>query len=166
MAGRLLAQTALAALIAGGAVAQTKPPALFERLAGRWDCADHFVANGQAIASTLTIAGDAASGSLIVRHDDAAPFAYHSLEVWTPMKPGAGLRASISDAYSGMRWFAAADPDGPAIAWKRPEGGPPAETFGYLLQDDGSLRIDWSTARKDGTLALGDTLTCHKAPSP
>ena len=153
----------IAALIAGAAVAQTRPPPLFDRLIGRWDCAGRFVANGQAIASTVTFTRDEASSSLVVHHDDAKPFAYHSLEVWTPMKPGAGLRASVSDAYSGMRWFAAADPDGGSITWKRPVDGPTGEAFAYVLQDDGSLRIDWSTARKDGTLALGDTLTCHRA---
>ena len=57
------------------------------------------------IAADLSITADAPSGALIVRHDDVAPGAFHALEVWMPNKSGSGLKAALSDKFSGMRWL-------------------------------------------------------------
>ena len=65
------------------------------KFVGNWSCKGNF-SNGAPIAAELSIEADTPSGALIVRHDDVAPGAYHSLEVWMPNKSGAGLRAALS----------------------------------------------------------------------
>jgi len=137
----------------------------FAALEGRWSCAGHFISSGRPIASWLVITADTSSGALVVRHDDQPPAAYHALELWSVAKPGAGLRATIVDAYSGMRWLESPGWQGPNLVWTRFEAGAVAEQFAYRLQPGGGLTIDWSTART-GAMTLGDTLACTRAPPP
>jgi hypothetical protein len=131
---------------------------------GAWSCAGHFTANNQPISAHLAISRDAATNALLVRHDDDPPFAYHALEMWTAMKSG-GLRASIADAFTGMRWFAADGWNGSTLTWRRPAGGAVEEQFSYVVDPKGDLRVDWSTAGKDGTMVVGDTIACRKSGS-
>ncbi len=131
------------------------------RFAGHWSCAGHFIANGGPVAGELVMEADARTGALVVRHDDVAPGAYHALEVWTPDKAGPGLRAAISDRFSGMRWLASTGWQGDSLTWVRWEGAAAAEQFEYVLTGPDGMRVDWSTAR-GGTMKLGDTLACKR----
>src|ERR1700748_3051490 len=91
--------------LAGAAAAQPKTDAaslkVFE---GRWACTESSAASGKPIASTLTASWDAPTQALLVRQDDNPPNAFHALELWGA-NGAAGFRASISDAYSGVRWL-------------------------------------------------------------
>jgi hypothetical protein len=127
---------------------------------GHWSCKGTF-SNGAPIAAELSIDADTPSGALIVRHDDLAPGAYHSLEVWMPNKSGAGLRAALSDKYSGMRWLESAGWSGNSLTWMRMENGAPAEQFVYRFEAD-AMQVQWSIA-KDGAMKVGDTLLCSRA---
>jgi hypothetical protein len=126
---------------------------------GHWSCKGNFT-SGAPIAGELSIEADAASGALLVRHDDVAPGAYHSLEVWMPDKSGAGLRAAISDKFSGMRWLESAGWDGNALTWVRIENAAPAEQFAYEFKAD-TLQVEWSIV-KGGAMKVGDTLRCSR----
>lgn len=130
------------------------------RFIGHWSCKGAF-SNGAPIAGTLSIEADTASGALIVHHDDVAPGAYHSLEVWMPNKAGPGLRAAISDKFSGMRWLDSAGWSGNTLRWVRSENGVPAEQFAYEFNTD-TMQVQWSVA-KEGAMKVGDTLTCRHA---
>jgi hypothetical protein len=74
----------------------------------------------------------------------------------------AGMRASISDAFSGMRWFSSDGWSGSALSWERRNDSGPVERFTYRFDDKGELQVDWSIARANGKLTLGDTLSCLK----
>ena len=157
------------ALVAFGCSAFALEPAAaapdgLDVFVGAWSCAGHFTANNRPISAHLSISRDAATNALIVRHDDDPPLGYHALEIWSATKPGT-LRASISDAFSGMRWFGADGWNGSTLTWRRPAEGAVEEQFRYVLDPAGGFRVDWSTARKDGTLAIGDTIACQKSGS-
>jgi hypothetical protein len=124
---------------------------------GHWSCKGSF-SNGAPIAGELSIEADTPSGALIVHHDDVAPGAYHSLEVWTPDKSGSGLRAAISDKFSGMRWLESTGWSGHILTWVRMENGAPAEQFAYEFKGD-TMQVQWSVAR-GGVMKVGDTLSC------
>jgi hypothetical protein len=103
---------------------------------------------------------DERSSALIVHHDDVAPGAYHALEIWVVNKSGTGLRAAISDKYSGMRWLESPGWLGNTLTWTRLENGIRAEQFAYEFKDD-TMQIQWSVAQ--GTaMKLGDTLVCRR----
>jgi hypothetical protein len=126
---------------------------------GHWSCKGSF-SSGATIAGELSIEADAPSGALIVRHDDVAPGAYHSLEVWMPNKSGVGLRAAVSDKFSGMRWLESAGWSGNALTWVRTENGVPAEQFAYEFKAD-TMQVQWSIAQ-GGAMKVGDTLNCNR----
>ena len=134
----------------------------FAGLEGRWRCAGRFVASATPIASNLSITPDPASGALVVRHDDTAPFPYHSLEVWTADPGGGGLHAAVADRSGGLRVFRSPPLQGGVIAFARPEGASPKEEFRYTLKSGDVLQVDWSVARPGQPLQLGDTLTCTR----
>jgi hypothetical protein len=117
--------------------------------------------NGAPIAAELSIQADTPSGALIVRHDDVPPGAYHSLEVWMPNKSGTGLRAALSDKFSGMRWFESPGWAGSILTWVRTENGAAAEQFAYEFKAD-TMQVQWSVA-KDGAMKVGDTVACRQA---
>ncbi|HEX3911895.1 MAG TPA: hypothetical protein VHW71_00195 [Steroidobacteraceae bacterium] len=129
------------------------------RFVGSWGCKGTF-SNGAPIAARLSIEIDAPSGALIVHHDDVAPGAYHSLEVWMPDKSGAGVRAALSDRYSGMRWLQSSGWTGNTLTFVRLEDAIPKEQFAYEFKGD-SLEVQWSLA-KDRTMHVGDTITCKR----
>jgi hypothetical protein len=130
------------------------------KLVGHWSCKGNF-SNGTPIAGELSIEADAPSGALIVHHDDVAPGAYHSLEVWMPNKSGSGFRAAISDKFSGMRWLESAGWSGNTLTWIRTENGVPAEQFAYEFKVE-TMQVQWSVAQS-GAMKIGDTLSCSHA---
>jgi len=129
------------------------------RFVGHWSCKGNF-SNGAPIAAELSIEVHAPSGALIVRHDDMPPGKYHSLEVWMPNKSGAGLRAALSDRFSGMRWFESTGWAGDVLTWVRTENGAPAEEFAYEFKAN-TLQIRWSIAKADA-MKVGDTIACNR----
>lgn len=129
------------------------------RFVGRWSCKGHF-ATGKPIAAELSIDADPLSGALIIHHDDLPPAGYHSLEVWTPNKSGSGLRAALSDKFSGMRWFESTGWTGDVLTWVRTENGAPVEEFAYEFKAN-LLQVQWSIV-KDGAMKVGDTITCSR----
>jgi hypothetical protein len=130
------------------------------KLVGHWSCKGNF-SNGKSIAARLLFEADAPSGALLVHHDDAPPGGYHSLEVWMADKSGPGLRASLADRFSGMRWFESSGWAGESLRWVRKENGEAAEQFVYELKGS-SLQVQWSTA-KNGAMKVGDTIACTRA---
>src|SRR5580698_3937083 len=114
-------------------------------LAGHWSCKGSF-SNGKPIAAKLVIEADEPSGALIVRHDDLPPGGYHSLEVWMADTTGVGLRAALSDKFSGMRWFESSGWAAGNLTWVRMEKGQVAEQFAYQLKGS-RLQVQWSIAR-------------------
>jgi hypothetical protein len=142
------------------AAAAPAPGADLTEFVGHWSCKGNF-ANGKSIAADLSIEADALSGALIIHHDDLPPAGYHSLEVWTPNKSGTGLRAALSDKFSGMRWFESTGWIGQALTWVRTENGTPVEEFDYEFKAN-TLQVQWSIV-KDGAMKVGDTITCSRA---
>lgn len=135
-------------------------PGNFQSLEGNWNCNGHFIASGKPISSELRFERDAETDTLIVKHDDRSPGRYHALELWSPGSAQQGMRASIADAYNGMRWFESAGWDGVTLTWTRRESDRDVEQFAYRLNATGSLSVDWSARRGDSPMALGDTITC------
>lgn len=161
--GRLTVPAALTIGVFGVAavftVAVPARAADLTKFVGFWNCKGTF-SNGAPIAAQLSIQADASSGALIVRHDDVAPGAYHSLEVWMSDKSGVGLRAALSDKYSGMRWLQSSGWTGNILTFVRMEDGKPAEQFAYEFKGD-KLQVQWSIA-KDGAMRVGDTIACSR----
>jgi hypothetical protein len=141
--------------------ARAEPLALLHRFVGEWSCKGNFVSNGVPIAGNLSMQFDERSGALIVHHDDVAPGAYHALEIWMVNKSGTGLRAAISDKYSGMRWLESPGWLGNTMTWTRLENGIAAEQFSYEFKGE-SMQIQWAVA-EGGAMKLGDTLMCRRA---
>jgi hypothetical protein len=73
---------------------------------------------------------------------------------------GADL-ATLSDRFSGMRWFESTGWAGESLTWVRMENGEAAEQFVYELKGS-SLQVQWSTA-KNGAMKVGDTIACTRA---
>jgi hypothetical protein len=130
------------------------------KFVGNWSCKGDFTSNGAPIAAELSIQPDERSGALIVRHDDVPPGAYHALEIWMENKTGAGARTTISDKFSGMRWFESQGMVGGLLTWTRLENGIPAEQFAYKFKGD-NMQVEWSIAR-NGSMKLGDAILCHR----
>lgn len=137
--------------------------ATLERFVGHWQCNGHF-SNGTPIAGEIDAKFDALSGALVVHHDDAKPGAYHALEIWSVSKDGGQLKASISDGFSGMRWFESSGWQSDALTWVRADGKPGSEQFAYKILASGEMEVTWSVAR-DGAMKMGDTLSCKKSPA-
>jgi hypothetical protein len=131
-----------------------------EKFAGHWSCAGTF-SNGALIAGEIFMEADSRSGALIVHHDDLPPGAYHALEVWSVSKNGTGFKASISDVFSGMRWFESMGWQGDTLTWVRSDGTPGSEQFVYQFLGAGEMQVRWLVAHQ-GALKVGDTLKCTK----
>lgn len=132
----------------------------FSALAGRWTCAGTFAANGRPIAASVSIAWDEPTGSMIVRHDDLPPNGFHTVELWGKAK-GGGFRASIADAYSGVRWLTSSGWAAGALEWTRSEAGVPVEKFRYSDVSPAGFEVEWFVFGKDGQPKLGDSLRCR-----
>lgn len=130
--------------------------------ASHWRCEGHFIATGKPIASQLTLSTDPASGVFIVRHDDSAPHAYHSIEIWTKAEDGEGLDAAVADRFSGLRVFHTPALRDGVLAFSRADAAGVAEEFRYFLSSPVALQVDWSIARAGQPLRRGDTLHCRK----
>jgi hypothetical protein len=132
---------------------------MFTKFPGQWSCKGTF-ANGAPIAADMSIEADQRSGTMILRHDDVPPGAYHSFELWAANKSGTGARAAISDKYSGMRWLESPGWVGSALTWTRFENGIAVEGFAYEFKGE-ALQVEWSVVRS-GVMKVGDTLLCRR----
>jgi hypothetical protein len=159
MSVRLLVRVMLAIVVLPTAAA-TANGAELAKFVGQWSCKGHF-SNGTPIAADLSIQTDTAIGALIVRHDDVPPGGYHSLEVWMANASGTGLRAALSDKFSGMRWLESTGWVGNILTWVRMEQGVPVEQFTYEFMAD-TMQVQWSIA-KGGAMRVGDTIVCSRA---
>jgi hypothetical protein len=158
---RSLVILALASL-AGAARAQPQTDAASLRVfEGRWACAGTF-ANGKPTAASLSAAWDAPTAALVLHQDDRPPGAFHALELWGA-HGASGFRATISDAYSGVRWLDSPGWADDRLTWTRTEAGRPAERFVFSRPREGTFTIEWSPANASGVLVPGDTLTCKQA---
>jgi hypothetical protein len=155
--GALSIAAVLSPLPAAAGADDTGP---FRALVGRWTCAGTFAANGRPIAATVSIAWDEATGSIIVRHDDLPPNGFHAVELWGKAK-GGGFRASIADAYSGIRWLTSPGWAAGALEWTRSEAGVPVEKFRYSDVSPVGFEVEWFVFGKDGQPKLGDSLRCR-----
>jgi hypothetical protein len=163
---RAILASAAFVLVAAPAAAQTPAPdTALKYFAGTWTCNGHFVKNGASISSTIAPTWDDATQTLLVHHDDSAPFKYHSLELWGPTKAHDAYRASIGDAFSGIRRFDSPGWENATLNWTRTADGKPVERFAYTRKGDAEMTVDWLVAGADGAFALGDTLDCRKANS-
>ena len=103
---------------------------------------------------------DAPSGMFLVHHDDAAPMAYHSLEMWSVSSEDGGLSAVIGDLHSGLRVFASLPIEDGVVSFSRTEPDGRRDQFRYTLRGPDELKVDWSSARRGEQLRLGDSLRC------
>ena len=164
-ASRWLAAAAAVAALCQGAPAQAQArtgAASLEVFEGRWACAGKFARSGKPIASTISATWDAAAQALVLHQDDAAPNAFHAVELWGADGP-AGFRAAISDAYSGVRWLSSPGWADGRLVWTRMAGALPAERFVFTRPVRGAFTIEWSPADKTGAFVLGDSLACKAA---
>jgi hypothetical protein len=131
----------------------------FRALVGRWTCAGAFAANGRPIAANVSVVWDETTGSLLVRHDDLPPNGFHAVELWGKAK-GGGFRASVADAYSGIRWLTSPGWTAGALEWTRSEADVPAEKFRYSDVSSSGFAVEWFVFDKLGQPKLGDSLQC------
>jgi len=143
------------------AAASTDDMGSFRPLAGGWKCAGSFAANGRPIEATVSVAWDAATESIFVRHDDLPPNGFHAVELWGKAH-GGGYRASIADAYSGIRWLTSSGWAAGALEWTRMEAGIPVEKFRYSQVSATGFQLEWFVFDKDGQPKLGDSLQCRR----
>jgi hypothetical protein len=161
---RVWASALALAALSGAAAAQPQTAAAsLQAFEGRWARAGSFAASGKPIASTITAAWDAPTQALVLHQDDLPPNRFHALEFWGANGP-TGFRASISDAYSGVRWLDSPGWVDDRLTWTRMAGAAPAERFVFTRPRDGAFTVEWSPV-KNGGFVLGDSLTCRKAPS-
>ena len=130
----------------------------FQALVGKWTCAGTFASSGKPVASVIDIRLDAATGALVVHHDDLPPNGFHDMELWGPAK-GGGFRATIADSYSGIRWLTSPGWRDGALEWTHSEAGAPVERFSYAFAGPGKFKLEWFLVR-DGQPTLGDSLLC------
>ena len=133
-----------------------------QRLVGTWSCSGYFVKSGQPIAGELNISRDPATGTMVVHHDDRLGGGYHSFEIWNTSDAQGLYQAAVSDA-NGMRSYQSRGWKDDRFDWDRIEHGVVVERFSYRLGAGDELKIDWSIDRHNSGLAVGDTLTCHRA---
>jgi hypothetical protein len=136
--------------------------AAFRPLTGAWQCRGQFTRTDAPIAARLTVTADAATQSLMLRHDDIPPNTYHAVELWG-IGGKSGPRAAIADAYGGVRWFVATGWTGPVLDWDRVESGETKERFRYTLLGGGRFTIEWFAQNANGQLVSGDRVTCAHA---
>jgi hypothetical protein len=131
----------------------------FRALVGHWTCAGSFASTGKPLAARIVIEWDEPTRSILYRHDDLPPNGFHAFELWGSAK-GGGYRASIADAYSGIRWLTSPGSEGGAVEWTRTDGGVPIEKFRYSDASPAGFRFEWFVFGKDGQPRLGDSLQC------
>ena len=130
---------------------------------GSWTCEGHFVPSMKLVASTMLFSLDPETGATIEHLADKPPSGYRATGTWAYSKPVATYRATISDPYSGLRWYTSKGWIADVLTWERTSGeGEPAEEFIYRRLGEGRMQADWKTARAGQPLVLGDTLTCDK----
>lgn len=130
---------------------------------GDWTCSGHFEPSMKPLASTMAFATDPDTGALVKRHRDLAPGDYKANETWAAA--GGGYRASIADAFSGLRWFVSPGWEQDRWTWTRVDEGAPAEAFVYQRTGAGRMTVEWWISRKGAPKTLGDTLACEKNAS-
>lgn len=150
-----------AAVFAAPALADGVAPPSFRDLAGQWHCEGVFVSNGKVISSNIDVTWDEITGTLIVHHDDVAPFQYHVVELWTAGKTG--LQARLADSTGGVRDFTAPGWVNKTLTWQGVATTPYDERFVYTLVGPATLRADWQVSKDGASYRTGDTLTCKKS---
>ena len=153
----------LGVLIASAISAASAPGVDLAYFQGSWTCDGHFTPSMKPIASTMVFSVDGETGATIKHHADRPPGAYRAVETWAFTKAAKGLRATIADAYSGLRWYRSDGWEADALTWDRTSAmGEPREQFIYRRLQDGRMQVDWKIARAGEPLVLGDTLTCSR----
>jgi hypothetical protein len=128
---------------------------------GHWACSGAF-ANGRPTAGTISASWDVPTQALIVHQDDRPPGGFHALELWGAHGQS-GFRATISDAYSGIRWLDSSGWVDDRLTWTREEAGHLAERFVFTRPRGGGFTVEWSPVGKDGAFVFGDRLDCKAA---
>ena len=165
--GSAMLVATLFAVTAGAAAASAPPSSVsldaLNYFVGRWRCEGHFVPSMKSLASTLDFARDPETGALTKRHRDTPPGAYVAGEVWAVANASGTYRATIADAFNGLRWYVSPGWEGDRLTWTRaPLPGEPQEQFVYTRLGVREMRLDWKTLRA-GFLTVGDTLSCTRA---
>jgi hypothetical protein len=142
-------------------VKKTDEFAPFKPLVGQWECHGTFAGSGAPIGASLAITIDGKTGSLLLRHDDLPPNAYHAVELWGPAE-GGGFRAVIADASSGMRWLTSPGWLDGVLQWERQEGSQPKERFRYTLVGAGRFKVEWFVIDATRRAILGDSIDCAR----
>jgi hypothetical protein len=129
---------------------------------GTWSCEGHFEPSMKPISSTMRFGGGEVSMAMQKHHDDHAPSNYHAIEIWGLAAEAGVYRATITDSYSGIRWFTSPGWVKDQWTWDKVlAAGERQEAFVYTRLTDREMRVDWQVVR-GGALSTGDTLTCKK----
>ena len=144
--------------------ADPAPPQPFSYFEGSWSCQGRFVPSGKLISSSLAFSDDTSTSTLRVAHEDRPPGTYKAAETWAFTKDVNGYRATIADAYSGLRWYTSAGWKEDAWTWEELAGpGEHRDSFVYRKLSARRMQVDWFISRNGQPLVLGDTLTCDRA---
>jgi hypothetical protein len=140
---------------------------LFTALAGQWACAGSF-ADGRPLAADLTFTRRNEGRSLAYHHADRAPNTFIQDATWGPDAPNdaiVSLAFAGNESTLGPQLFVAKEWSASKIVLvAQTLTSPPfrPNRFTYTLTDAKTLTVLWEVER-DGTLTMGDQLTCVRA---
>jgi len=149
----------------GSATPSLKPElASLSPFIGNWTCKGEFASNHAPIQGDIVFAADLEGAWLEVRHKDAPPNRYVSLEMWGYDKDAKNFVAIIHDNFSGARLFTSSGWNGNALSWTGDTllgGKKSLQRFTYETKDRGIMVVRWEVSA-GSAWRLGDELTCSK----
>lgn len=131
---------------------------------GRWICEGKFVKSGKAISAMETFRPELDGNWLVMRHDDQAPFTWHSLEVWGYDAKTALFNYYNFDNFANARHYTSAGWSGDKLVWtwSTVAASSYVDRFVYERHGDAEYQVSYFSSKDGGPWTEGDTSICRR----
>jgi hypothetical protein len=119
---------------------------------GDWECSGKFDVSGKSIAAHQHFAAELDGSWIVFRHDDKAPFNYHSLAEWGWDAKQNKFVMTVQDSAGGVRLFYSKGWDSSQLQWDGDAVGSestPAQRFTFEKIDDRHFKVSYFTLKNN-----------------
>jgi hypothetical protein len=131
---------------------------------GNWECSGKFDSSGKTIEAHQSFTPDFVGAWILFRHDDKAPFNYHSLAEWDWDENRKEFVMTVQDSAGGVRLFHSNGWNSAQLQWDGATVGVtsvPGQRFNFERLDDRHFRVSYFTL-KNGAWSRVDLSMCSK----